>query len=69
MDFSGIIDFINRLINEIFLPNIGKIAVIAVALIVILSLLHIFIPMIWENILVGIIKLSDKKTKNEKEDE
>lgn len=69
MDFSGIIDFINRLINEIFLPNIGKIAVIAVAVIVILSLLRIFIPMIWENILVGIIKLSDKKTKNEKEDE
>lgn len=69
MDFSGIIDFINRLINEIILPNIGKIAVIAVAVIVILSLLRIFIPMIWENILVGIIKLSDKKTKNEKEDE
>lgn len=69
MDFSGIIDFINRLINEIILRNIGKIAVIAVTLIVILTLLRIFIPMIWENILVGIIKLSDKKTKNEKEDE
>lgn len=69
MDISEILDFIKRLINEIILKNIGKIAVIAVALIVILILLRIFIPMIWENVLVGIIKLSDKKTKNEKEDE
>lgn len=69
MDISGITDFIKRLITEIILPNLGKIALIAVATIVILTLLRIFVPMIWENILVGIIKISDKKTNNKKEDE
>lgn len=69
MDISGITDFIKRLITEIILPNLGKIALIAVAAIVILTLLRIFIPMIWENILVGIIKISDKKNNNKKEDE
>lgn len=69
MDISGITDFIKRLITEIIFPNLGKIALIAVATIVILTLLRIFIPMIWENILVGIIKISDKKTNNKKEDE
>lgn len=69
MDISGITDFIKRLITEIIFPNLGKIALIAVVAIVILTLLRIFIPMIWENILVGIIKISDKKTNNKKEDE
>ncbi len=69
MDISGITDFIKRLITEIILPNLGKIALIAVFAIVILTLLRIFVPMIWENILVGIIKISDKKTNNKKEDE
>ncbi len=69
MDISGITDFIKRLITEIIFPNLGKIALITVAAIVILTLLRIFIPMIWENILVGIIKISDKKNNNKKEDE
>ena len=69
MDISGITDFIKRLITEIILPNLGKIALIAVIVIAILTLLRIFIPMIWENILVGIIKISDKKNNNKKEDE
>ena len=69
MDISGITDFIKRLIIEIIFPNLGKIALIAVVAIVILTLLRIFIPMIWENILVGIIKISDKKNNNKKEDE
>ena len=69
MDISGITDFIKRLITEIILPNLGKIALIAVVAIVILTSLRIFVPMIWENILVGIIKISDKKTNNKKEDE
>lgn len=69
MDISGITDFIKRLITEIIFPNLGKIALIAVVAIVILTLLRIFIPIIWENILVGIIKISDKKTNNKKEDE
>lgn len=69
MDISGITDFIKRLITEIIFPNLGKIALIAVVAIVILTLLRIFVPMIWENILVGIIKISDKKTNNKKEDE
>ena len=69
MDISGITDFIKRLITEIIFLNLGKIALVAVAAIVILTLLRIFIPMIWENILVGIIKISDKKNNNKKEDE
>ncbi len=69
MDISGITDFIKRLITEIIFPNLGKIALTAVIAIVILTLLHILIPMIWENILVGIIKISDKKNNNKKEDE
>ncbi len=69
MDISGITDFIKRLIIEIIFPNLGKIALVAVVAIVILTLLRIFIPMIWENILVGIIKISDKKNNNKKEDE
>lgn len=69
MDISGITDFIKRLITEIVLPNLGKIALITVIIIVILTLLRILIPMIWENILVGIIKISDKKNNNKKEDE
>lgn len=69
MDISGITDFIKRLITEIILPNLGKIVLIAVIVIAILTLLRIFIPMIWENILVGIIKISDKKNNNKKEDE
>lgn len=69
MDISGITDFIKRLITEIIFPNLGKIALVAVVAIVILTLLRIFIPMIWENILVGIIKISDKKNNNKKEDE
>ena len=69
MDISGITDFIKRLITEIILPNLGKIALIAVIVIAILTLLRIFIPMTWENILVGIIKISDKKNNNKKEDE
>lgn len=69
MDISGITDFIKRLITEIILPNLGKIALIAVIIIAILTLLRILIPMIWENILVGIIKISDKKNNNKKEDE
>ena len=69
MDISGITDFIKRLITEIILPNLGKIALVAVIVIAILTLLRVFIPMIWENVLVGIIKISDKKTNNKKEDE
>lgn len=69
MDISGITDFLKRLITEIIFPNLGKIALTAVIAIVILTLLHILIPMIWENILVGIIKISDKKNNNKKEDE
>lgn len=62
MDISGITDFIRRLIIEIIFPNLGKIALIVVIVVAILTSLRIFIPMIWENILVGIIKISDKKT-------
>lgn len=69
MDISGITDFIKRLITEIILPNLGKIALIEMAVVAILTLLRILIPMIWENILVGIIKISDKKNNNKKEDE
>ena len=69
MDISGITDFIKRLITEIILPNLAKIALIAVIVIALLTSIRILVPMIWENILVGIIKISDKKNNNKKEDE
>lgn len=69
MDISEIIDILKRFITEIILPNLGRIALIAAVIIAILTLLRILIPTIWENILVGIIKISDKKTNNKKEDE
>lgn len=69
MDISDIIDILKRFITEIILPNLGRIALIAAVIIAILTLLRILIPIIWENILVGIIKISDKKTNNKKEDE
>lgn len=69
MDISDIIDILKRFITEIILPNLGRIALIAAVIIAILTLLRILIPTIWENILVGIIKISDKKTNNKKEDE
>mgnify|MGYP004665815587 CR=1 FL=1 len=62
MDISDIIDILKRFITEIILPNLGRIALIAAVIIAILTLLRILIPIIWENILVGIIKISDKKT-------
>lgn len=46
----------------------GTFAKIAAAVIVAVILLRILLPVVRENILVGIIKISDKKTKNEKDD-
>lgn len=69
MDIYGIMEYIKELFIRYVQPNLGMIAKITLAVLIIIILLRIFIPKIWENILVGIIKISDKKTKNEKEDE
>ncbi|MGN1101523.1 MAG: hypothetical protein ACI4RG_04965 [Huintestinicola sp.] len=69
MDILGAFEYIKELFIRYVQPHLGTIFKIAAAVIIAIILLRIFVPMIWENILVGIIKISDKKTKNEKEDE
>lgn len=69
MDILGVIDCIKELFIRYVEPYLGAILKIAAAVIMAIILLRIFVPMIWENILVGIIRISDKKTENEKEDE
>lgn len=69
MDISGAVEYIKELFIRYVEPYLGVILKIAAAVIIAIILLRIFVPMIWENILVGIIKISDKKSENEKEDE
>ncbi|MBQ5332010.1 MAG: hypothetical protein J6K92_01925 [Oscillospiraceae bacterium] len=69
MDISGAVDYIIQLFYKYIQPHLGTIAKITLIVIIVLIILRIILPIIWENILVGIIKISDKKTKNEKEDE
>lgn len=47
--------------REIILPNLKNIAVLLIIVLLSLTVLKIVIPVIWENILVGIIKISEKK--------
>ena len=69
MDIYGIIEYIKELFIRYVQPYLGTAAKIALAVIIVLVILRIIFPIIWENILVGIIKISDKKTENEMEDE
>lgn len=69
MDISGAIDKAIEFFYEYIQPHLGTFFKIAAIVLIVIILLRIFVPMIWENILVGIIKLSDKKSENEKEDE
>ena len=69
MDIQKILESGRKIIEEYLIPNIGTILLIIVGIIVGLFVLRIIIAALWENILVGIIKISDKKTENEKEDE
>ena len=69
MDILGVIDCIKELFIRYVEPYLGVILKIAAVVIIAIILLRIFVPIIWENILVGIIKISDKKSENEKEDQ
>lgn len=69
MDIQKILESGRKIIEEYLIPNIGTILLIIVGIIVGLFVLRIIFAALWENILVGIIKISDKKTENEKEDE
>lgn len=69
MDISQALEYVKQLYTMYIQPHIWTIAKIAAAVIIVIILLRIFLPMIWENILVSIIKISDKKNKNEKDDE
>ncbi|MGN0587672.1 MAG: hypothetical protein ACI4JF_10330 [Oscillospiraceae bacterium] len=68
MDISQALEYIKQLYLMYIQPHMGTIVKVALAVIIIIILLRIFLPMIWENILVGVVKLSDKN-KNEKDDE
>ena len=69
MDIQKILESGRKIIEEYLIPNIGTILLIIVGIIAGLFVLSIIFAALWENILVGIIKISDKKTENEKEDE
>ena len=69
MDIQKILESGRKIIEEYLIPNIGTILLIIVGIIVGLFVLRIIFAALWGNILVGIIKISDKKTENEKEDE
>ncbi|MCI7499421.1 MAG: hypothetical protein MSA82_08420 [Oscillospiraceae bacterium] len=69
MDIQKILESGRKIIEEYLIPNIGTILLIIVGIIAGLFVLRIIFAALWENILVGIIKISDKKTENEKEDE
>lgn len=69
MDIFGVIDCLKDLFIRYVMPNFGAILKIAAAVIIGIIILRIIVPIIFENILVGIIKISDKKSENEKEDQ
>ena len=60
MDISQVTEYIKQLYEMYIQPHISTIIKIAAAVIIAVILLRIFLPMIWENILVGLIKISDK---------
>lgn len=67
MDISQALEYIKQLYIMYIQPHIGTIIKAAAAVIIIVILLRIFLPIIWENILVGIVKLSEKN--NDKKDD
>lgn len=60
MDISQVTEYIKQLYEMYIQPNILTIIKVIAAVIVAVILLRIFVPLIWENILVGIVKLSEK---------
>lgn len=67
MDISQALEYIKQLYIMYIQPHMGAIIKVAAAVVIIMILLRILLPIIWENILVGIVKLSDKN--NKKDDE
>lgn len=63
MDISQAAEYIKQLYIQYVLPHVGTFAKIAAAVIVAVILLRILLPVVWENILWGIIEISDKKLK------
>lgn len=67
MDISQALEYIQQLFILYIQPHIGAIIKVAAAVIIVIILLRILLPIIWENILVGIVKLSEKN--NDKKDD
>lgn len=67
MDISQVTEYIKQLYEMYIQPNILTIIKVIAAVIVAVILLRIFVPLIWENILVGIVRLSEKN-KDKKDD-
>lgn len=63
MDISQALEYIKQLYIMYIQPHMGAIIKVAAAVVIIIILLRILLPIIWENILVGIVKLSDKNNK------
>lgn len=68
MDISQALEYIKQLYIMYIQPYLGTIIKAAAAVVIVIILLRIFLPIIWENILVLIIKISDKN-KDKKDDE
>ena len=67
MDISQTLEYIKQLYIMYIQPHMGTIIKVA-AVIIVIILLRLLLPIIWENILVGIVKLSEKN-KDKKDDE
>ena len=66
MDILSAVEYIKELFLKNIQPHLGTIAEIILAGIAIIIILRIFLPIIWENVLVSIVKLSDRSTKKRK---
>ena len=65
---KNILMFIMRIINEYVLPNLSAIVKTIVIIAVISVILRFVLPLIWHNILVIIIKISDRKNHSKGKD-
>ena len=65
---KNILMFIMRIINEYVLPNLSAIVKTIVIIAVISVILRFVLPLIWHNILVIIIKISDCKNHSKGKD-
>ena len=65
---KNILIFIMRIINEYILPNLSAIVKTVVIIAAISVIIRFVLPLIWHNILVLIIKISERKNHSKGKD-